>query len=425
MATSPRVDSATQQWDDALNRLISLSRATLTHNVNLETRISELEREVASWKHSYEVTVESFRQQATEHKTQLNRQINNTDILSRSNPLILCVINGDNTFFERSLVCQGLLGGRAAAQQLTKVIAEYLTTQNIPTPDRVSFWVTLYFKKSDLANILLNNRFCNLNQFESFLMGFTQASPRFATIDIGSGEDGSDVKIQEYIKTFSHFTQTLRVFCIGCNDINFNSSFNELRSDDVIGKMVAVQNSTDDRSEPPHRSMPTLTVEGLLMTHNPSRLVKRSPVPVGSFNTVVSNGGLISPQSPASRHLIAIDPGLPLHKRTYHLDAVVFQYDDDLDLVEHPPPCNEYYLMTCSKGAGICKYSHDYGLTPEQLATLAHNAKKAPCNWLKNGVQCPYGDRCCWGHVCPSGQRCIHLSKGKCWFKAEGMHGEN
>lgn len=33
----------------------------------------------------------------------------------------------------------------------------------------------------------------------------------------------------------------------------------------------------------------------------------------------------------------------------------------------------------------ICRYSHDYVLSPEQIACLASNAKKAPCNWLKNG----------------------------------------
>ena len=33
------------------------------------------------------------------------------------------------------------------------------------------------------------------------------------------------------------------------------------------------------------------------------------------------------------------------------------------------------------------------------------------------GVQCPYGDQCCWGHICPNGPKCFHLSKGKCWFK--------
>ena len=53
-------------------------------------------------------------------------------------------------------------------------------------------------------------------------------------------------------------------------------------------------------------------------------------------------------------------------------------------------------------------------------SVLATNAKKAPCNFLKNGkeikwkiwgvnidtiigLQCPYGEQCCWGHVCPNG----------------------
>src|ERR1700722_13654360 len=34
-----------------------------------------------------------------------------------------------------------------------------------------------------------------------------------------------------------------------------------------------------------------------------------------------------------------------------------------------------------------------------------------------SGLHCPYGEKCCWGHVCPSGPKCFHLSKGKCWFK--------
>jgi len=40
------------------------------------------------------------------------------------------------------------------------------------------------------------------------------------------------------------------------------------------------------------------------------------------------------------------------------------------------------------------------------------------------GMPCPFGDKCCWGHVCPNGAKCYHLSKGKCWFKG-GMSGPN
>ena len=41
-------------------------------------------------------------------------------------------------------------------------------------------------------------------------------------------------------------------------------------------------------------------------------------------------------------------------------------------------------LLTMSVQPG-CKYSHDWALTAEQLDILARNAKKAPCNYLKNG----------------------------------------
>jgi hypothetical protein len=35
---------------------------------------------------------------------------------------------------------------------------------------------------------------------------------------------------------------------------------------------------------------------------------------------------------------------------------------------------------------GRCRYSHDYDLTDEQLATLSKSAKQSPCWFLNNGV---------------------------------------
>lgn len=128
--------------------------------------------------------------------------------------------------------------------------------------------------------------------------------------------------------------------------------------------------------------------------------------------------------------------------------------------IENPPPCNEFYLMTCSKGVRISvghKLSvHDadgpflsslefastltttsslpnswYRLRTMQRrhhatgskmvghVLLTEAAPLSPCSHINyfEGVQCPYGDKCCWGHVCPNGPKCFHLSKGKCWFK--------
>jgi hypothetical protein len=41
------------------------------------------------------------------------------------------------------------------------------------------------------------------------------------------------------------------------------------------------------------------------------------------------------------------------------------------------------------------------------------------------GLQCPYGNKCCWGHVCPNGPKCFHLSKGLSFFTPHWATQEN
>jgi len=95
----------------------------------------------------------------------------------------------------------------------------------------------------------------------------------------------------------------------GCHDANYTSTFDGLSSDELLGKLVAIQSSTDEIAELSQYPIPTLIMDGLFISSQlPSSLAKRSPVPVGSFNTVVLNGGLISPQSPARPSRRLIDP---------------------------------------------------------------------------------------------------------------------
>lgn len=81
----------------------------------------------------------------------------------------MCVINGDENIFIRDLLVQGQQGGRAAAQQLTKSIAEYLSNEDVHIFGRLSFWVTVYYNKMELTEILKTNNVCTPEQFEGFL----------------------------------------------------------------------------------------------------------------------------------------------------------------------------------------------------------------------------------------------------------------
>ncbi|KAF8222733.1 hypothetical protein L208DRAFT_582297 [Tricholoma matsutake] len=386
------VEEANQHlWDEALTRLLNLSSATLKRNAVLESRVAELEIEIAVWKQAHSVALEASERETKAHNAQvaaLNKQVSNMDCFrGNQNPLILCVINGDENIFTRELLVQGQQGGRTAAQQLTKAVAEYLVNEDVHIFGRLSFWITIFFNRVELTDILKNNDVCTMEQFDAFASGFSQASGRFLVVDVGFNREAGDLKIKEYLLTFTRIPQTLKVFFAGGNsDIpGYISTFSTLEKEQLLGKVVRLSVSVDlEEAESKLPSLPRLVLEGLFMEEKLPRVVtKLAPL-----------------SSPGGRQ---IDPSLPLHR-------------------QNPPPCNEYYLMTCSKGALVCRYSHDYVLSPEQIACLSNNAKKAPCNWLKSGVQCPYGEKCCWGHVCPNGSKCFHLSKGKCWFKADGMH---
>ncbi|KAJ7591209.1 hypothetical protein C8J56DRAFT_935005 [Mycena floridula] len=414
MATQPSGEPTQQHWDDTLTSLLNLSSTTMQRKSDLETRVNELELELSIWKQAHAVAVEMAERDMRAHNVHianLNRQISALDLRygdHKNSPLILCVINGDQALFKPEYLAQGEQGGAEAAQHLTKVIAEHLSTEDVHIFGRLSFWITIYLNKRDYLKWLVAEDICNADQFNAFLAGFSRASPRFLMIDCFNQGD-IDSKIQEYLQVYTPFTQTVRIFFAGCSwNSEYASTFNSLCKYQLLGKLVMLHGTSDISSAEPsgyalrHLKVPNLFMEpGDRLT---SRAVKKlARLSVGLFSTTITtNGGLISPQSPP-RPTRALDPTLPLHK-------------------QNPPPCNEYYLMTCSKGAGACKYAHDYALSAPELALLASNAKKAPCNWLKNGVVCPHGDQCCWGHVCPNGSKCFHLSKGKCWFKGEGMH---
>ncbi|KAF9534147.1 hypothetical protein CPB83DRAFT_843756 [Crepidotus variabilis] len=414
MATQPLGEASQQLWDETLARLLTLSSATVRRNADLENRVAELEVELLVWKQAHSVAIEASEREVKAHNVQiaaLNRQISNTDSFkSNQHALILCIINGDELVFSPNLLAQGYSGGRTAAQQLTQRIAAQLSSEDVQVYGRLSFWTTIYFDRMELADDLAASKLCSHEQFHAFITGFTQASPRFSMVDTGRGKENLEAKIQEHLQTFTYFPQTLRVFFGGYEPATHMEVFTGLSRDEMLGKITLLhpnQHAADavlDRLDV--FPLPRLILDGLFLSEKLPRAPKKlAPLATGSYNSVTSNGGLISPQSPARSVGRPIDPSLPLHK-------------------QNPPPCNEHYLMTCSKGAGNCKYSHDYILTTEQLVSLANNAKKAPCNWLKNGVHCPYGEKCCWGHVCPNGPKCFHLSKGKCWFKGESMHPE-
>lgn len=416
MAATQAGEVNQRMWDEALTRVLDLSTVTIKHNAELEARVNDLEVELSVWKQAHNNVVDIAERDKKAHNTQvatLNRQISSLDLMKTQSPLILCAVDGGLNIFHPDLLARGAEGGRTAAQDLTKKIAEYLYQEDIQVFGRLSFWITLFINRDGLHETLLGSNLCTADQFRSFLVGFSQASPRFLIVEVGPGPEAVDAKLREYLQAYTRLPQTLRLFLGGAYNGSCMQTLSSLGTDELLGKLVMLPGFNELCPDMQHLALPQLLVEGLFL---PPKLPVLRPGPISLpppiTNGFTTHGGLISPQSEthsngmneprAAGVMKPIDPTKPLHKQT-------------------PPPCNEHYLMSCSKGLS-CKYSHEWILTPEQLDTLSKNAKKAPCNYLKNGLDCPYSDSCCWGHICPSGSKCYHLSKGKCWFKGEHMH---
>ncbi|TCD66944.1 hypothetical protein EIP91_000722 [Steccherinum ochraceum] len=395
-AFRPRCDELPPR-DDALTRLLDLSTLTVNRNSELETRVSELELELAVWKQAHSTIRDAAEREKKSHNVQVatfNRQISTLSFIKSQNPLIHCAVDGNVNLFHSSFLTQGQQGGRKAAQSLTGLIAEYLSQEDIQVFGRLSFWITLFINRQGLLAELLGGNSCTTEQFNAFLLGFSLASPRFLVVDVGPASDGVELKIREYLSTYVRFPQTLRVFLCGGRDGDYLSILNELGKEELLGKLVLLLGHTEPSKDFLQFALPSIPAEDIFMPRKQQVICPRpvpGPItlPTPNMSHLTTTGGLISPESETHSSLTSsqsqdsvgrlIDPTKPLHK-------------------QNPPPCNEHYLMSCSKGAG-CKYSHDWLLTPEQLDTLAKNAKKAPCNYLKNGLDCPYGDNCCWWHA--------------------------
>ena len=182
-----------------------------------ESEIKELELELAAWKQAHSNLLESVERERKAHNVQIasfNRHFASLDFfkvrmfcqpyflclgvdsdLQNQSPLILCVINGDENVFPKSLFIQGQTGGRQAAQSLTKAIAEYLANEDLQVLGRLSFWITIYYSKRSLLDLLLDNDLCTAEQFEAFLSGFSETSPRFTMVDVGFSKGATVAKV--------------------------------------------------------------------------------------------------------------------------------------------------------------------------------------------------------------------------------------
>ncbi|TFY69774.1 hypothetical protein EVJ58_g230 [Rhodofomes roseus] len=406
------VPSATdlETWEQLLNDQTALFRRTATRNVELGTRVEELERELSVWKGAFK-SADEEKKTLLKTVTRLERNIGS---LKEDNPLVLCLIDGDGNIFAQDLLRLGLAGGRQAAALLTKGLMDHL--ENIDSPDagRGQLWLTIYCNKAGLLDTLAQNNVCDADNFEAFVMGFNQASPLFSMVDVGSGKEAADAKIKGH-----RFPQTSKVFFGGAHDNGYTSTLNYLANEGLLEKVILLRGYKELAYEIKGLQLPHIEIDGLFMkkklythpakkTNNAQSIPGTSPQPSHDVEKTRSKSSTpakhvhaqATPPKRVRQHELPVDQ--PLHKL-------------------RPPPCNFHYLAECKQGQN-CRFSHGYALTPTQLLELRDNARKWPCPYSNRSQRCPYGEECVMGHYCPKGPRCVFARQGKCKFLAKNAH---
>jgi hypothetical protein len=368
---------------DLLSKVQQLARATSDENVQLVQKVKELEVEVTVWK-----------QALSSSRGAQDRE--NKPVVTFTNPqknVALCVIDGTRSFFSAKYITLGEEGGRRAAQEVIRGITNHLADDRSL---QSKVFIGIYVRRGQLRHDLVASGVCTPEQFDEFFTGLNETS--YLNIVEVSNKRDADKKIEEYLQLFADLPQTVRVFFNGGN----GPIIPTLDACTSTSKLVILRS----QSYGPFSHIPSLILAGLFVPTN--QLIPATPLPAVSPFPVAETdeADLRTPFSGSfygQRRQSIVDPTLPLYK-------------------QNPPPCNEYYLMhACSKD-GRCRYSHEYDLSDEQLATLAKSAKQSPCWFLNNDTECPHGTDCCWGHVCPHGIKCPYSFKDKCRFKGSGMH---
>ncbi|KAL5508466.1 hypothetical protein ACEPAH_6085 [Sanghuangporus vaninii] len=409
-----------QRWDGMFNDFKELASTTVKSNIELSRRASDLENDLQVWKLARTNAIDEQRKEKIQYEEEIKKLQKRVSVLeSMQESMVLCILDGDGNIFADHHLKAGLEGGREAARRLTHGIYSYLEENGYNgQSSRFTFWLSIYFNRKGLQETLVRSGVCTAEQFEAFVVGISQASPRFMLVDVGYGKEAADSKIKEYLQTYTRFPQTLKVFFGGGHDNGYLPTLAALENERLLQRIVLLQGYHDTATELKALNLPTLNLDNLFRTVKlsgslPTSQLATSPSTSVSDISVFPSG--FKPYNQPSHGSTPLSNNVP--------QVVKRQIDPTLPLSKQkPPPCNEHYLLKRCPRKENCKYSHDYDLSLEHVGELAQIAKNTPCHATKNGFKCAFGAACIWGHTCPRGSKCYYYKQGKCRFKTAEAH---
>jgi len=370
--------------------------------------IADAEREVTVWKNAHrncDGEIAALRKEIATLK-QNNPESDGT------NPLLLCLIDGDGCIFNESLLILGTEGGREAAFKLRQhIITHYGSNQDL--------LVHVFFNREGLGKTLKMHLGIQPATFGAFITGFNTASPLMSMLDVGAGKEAADAKIREQMRIFVRFPHVKKIYFGGGHDNGYTNNLAMVQNEGYLNKIVLLQSYTQLAAEIKALGLPCLENNGVFLTQKLS---------FKNASNVQLNTGIASPAPGINRTKSGMKAPTPVPPpppsgrikvstgKTYKANVATLK-------ALKPRACNHHYLTRkgCPMGT-ICPYGHDYDFSLELIADLRELVKQNPCLLVVKGQDCT-DNECPSAHVCPQGTNCDWHKENKCKFSAPGMHG--
>ena len=158
-----------------------------------------------------------------------------------SNPYVMVLIDGDGVIFNQELLRQGEPGGRKAARQLKEGVFRILAEHPYCSQDS-QIIARVYANVSGLATTLVKAGVLSSTAiFHEFVSGFTNGDDMCDFIDVGSGKDKADMKLNANFRT--HFyNQQCRQIVFGCSHDNGYARLleNYMHDDTGVGRVTLI-----------------------------------------------------------------------------------------------------------------------------------------------------------------------------------------
>ncbi|KAG9038425.1 hypothetical protein FRB95_001282 [Tulasnella sp. JGI-2019a] len=359
--------------------------------------------------------------------TALSAQLQNLQLslkaYEQEDVIAICLIDGDGAVFNDDLLRKGQDGGAEAARQLKEGLLKHISeTEGIRPRDTKAM---IFMNVTGLGWALERHGICNGGVFRQFILGFNQATPLFAVVDVGNGKEAADAKLRENLLLFSRFRQTRYMFFAGAHDGGYIPTLKSMQNEGNIHKMTILegyaQTAFEARKFIEDSGLGITSIPGLFRQeklennstpmNNASRSEVVSPV-FGSSSVAESEAGDVIPSEQGGSTDRA-NNGTPIIRVNFK-KPLRYQV---------PPLCNFHYLVAggCPRGTA-CTFSHAYVLTPKQLVQYRKEIKAVPCTKANMNKACPLKDNCFAGHYCPSGPSCPKKANGQCNWKGRKMH---